>query len=214
MKKYTILILIILTIHIISLDAIPKPKSSEVGAIIGNARMQFTTNINTIKAGTKVNAITIEIMNVDTGKRYRKITDPDGFFMFLNLKPGVYALKRYSKSINIHVGEAVQTYTFKSDFPGPPEIEVKPGEIQVLSTYLIKFSDSRVVEKQMQGSPLYGGNTEKTSYSILIKIDVIDETDETIDDFLDWDCPLYKWKDFNFTIIQKPSLYREGFKEK
>lgn len=77
---------------------IPKPKNDNVGAIIGKIYIETDKDWNTMKAG-KYYKVQVNLINNETKKEVFTLANKDGYYYFLNLKPGEYVLKSYKYQI-------------------------------------------------------------------------------------------------------------------
>ena len=145
MKKIVLLVFFI-SINIISIFSIPKPKSNNVGALVGKVYVSLEDDWKTnwggeMRSGEYYKGI-LYLKNNETGKEYVINSTLDGLFYLLNLPTGNYTIVRFYYKYETGGG------WFKIPSKLAIPIEILPMKITTLKTIIIKRSLLLVDEKK------------------------------------------------------------------
>ena len=127
--------------------SILKPKSDNVGAIVGRIYIETDKVWNTMKPG-KYYKIQVNLINKKTNKETFTLSNKDGYYYFLNLEPGEYILKSYK--YQYRTGGWI--YTLWSNF-GEKGIDLKidPKQINAMKTIFFQIEiggDQKMVREE------------------------------------------------------------------
>ena len=127
-KMFLIILLVSLCFNLCF--SILKPKSDNVGAIVGRIYLETDKDWETMKAG-KYYKVKVNLINKKTNKETFVLSNKDGYYYFLNLEPGEYILKSYRYKYQ----SGSWIFTLSANFgKNGIDLKVDPKQINAMKT--------------------------------------------------------------------------------